>query len=190
MKCAYHPENDAVEICVRCGRAICANCLRTVGDSYYCVSCVLAAEMAADRFDRTMSPPVTGRSGKLTAGGVLSIVGGSLNLLVLLGLVMLLLATTASSNSVAFWDYGATDLLILAVFLLLPLGLSLLSIIGGICALRQNKWGLALAGAICGTCGTLPLLAYGLPLVVLGILAIIFVAMSKDEFKSKKAFSL
>ena len=48
-------------------------------------------------------------------------------------------------------------------------------IVGGIFALRRRVWGLALAGAIC---------AFLVPAgFILGILAIIFVAMGKREFE-------
>jgi hypothetical protein len=50
--------------------------------------------------------------------------------------------------------------------------LAILEIVGGIFALRRKTWGLALAGSI----------AAALPVNILGILAIIFLAMSKDEF--------
>jgi hypothetical protein len=56
--------------------------------------------------------------------------------------------------------------------LLLVLGI--VAIIGGIFAIRRHAWGLALAGAICAL--------FPPQVVVLGILAIIFVALSKGEF--------
>ena len=49
-----------------------------------------------------------------------------------------------------------------------------LAIVGGIYALRRRIWGLALAGSICAL----------VPLVIPGILAIIFVSQSKSEFES------
>lgn len=51
--------------------------------------------------------------------------------------------------------------------------LGIIVIVGGIYALRRKVWGLALAGSICALVG---------PWFVLGILAIIFVAMGKSEF--------
>ena len=52
------------------------------------------------------------------------------------------------------------------------IGLGVVAIIGGVFALRRRRWGLALAGTICAIpCSS-----------VLGILAIIFVAMGKKEF--------
>ena len=52
--------------------------------------------------------------------------------------------------------------------------LGIVAIVGGVFSLRRRIWGLALAGAICSL--LLPTIA------LLGILAIIFVAMSKKEF--------
>jgi len=48
------------------------------------------------------------------------------------------------------------------------------AIVGGVYALRRRMWGLALAGSICALVG---------PRAVLGILAIIFVALGKSEFE-------
>jgi hypothetical protein len=50
----------------------------------------------------------------------------------------------------------------------------IIAIVGGIYALRRKIWGLALAGSICALIG---------PWFILGILAIIFVALGKGEFK-------
>ncbi|MFC1907251.1 hypothetical protein ACFLW8_04115 [Chloroflexota bacterium] len=51
----------------------------------------------------------------------------------------------------------------------------ILAIVGGIYALRRKMWGLALAGSICTT--------LSLYTFYLGIIAIIFTAWSKNEFK-------
>jgi hypothetical protein len=52
--------------------------------------------------------------------------------------------------------------------------LGTVALVGGICALQRRRWALALAG---GICALVPLAT------LLGILAIVFVAMSRDEFK-------
>jgi hypothetical protein len=49
----------------------------------------------------------------------------------------------------------------------------ILPIIGGVYALQRKKWGLALAGSIVVIFGS----------SIMGILATIFLAMSKDEFE-------
>jgi len=57
----------------------------------------------------------------------------------------------------------------MAVFFVI---VGILGIVGGILALRKRHWGLALAAAIAGTFSFFPC----------GIAAIVFTAMSKDEF--------
>jgi len=52
------------------------------------------------------------------------------------------------------------------------LALGIIALIGGIVTLKRKTWGFALAGAICAL----------FPIVPLGILAIIFVAMGRKEF--------
>ena len=53
--------------------------------------------------------------------------------------------------------------------------LGIIAIVGGVSAMRRKSFGLSLAGAICG----LPS-----PFWILAILAVIFVAMGKREFRS------
>jgi len=59
----------------------------------------------------------------------------------------------------------------------LPFGLCLegiVALVGGVFALKRRAWGMALAGAICSMS------------FLLGIPALVFLAMSKDEFKVTK----
>ena len=58
--------------------------------------------------------------------------------------------------------------------------LGILALIGGIHALRRRLWGLALSGAICAA-ALFP--HVGRTALVLGVPAIIFVTLSKKEFK-------
>ena len=58
------------------------------------------------------------------------------------------------------------------LFLMCSGVLGIVAIIGGISAIRRKSFGLALAGAICA-----------LPSVILGILAVILVALGKREFR-------
>jgi hypothetical protein len=101
-----------------------------------------------------------------TVAGILSIVAGAVELLGGIGL------SAASTVLRPFW--GMPGWLGAGIgFPLIALGI--VAIIGGIYSLKRMVWGLALAGAIC---------ALLLPHVtVLGILAIIFIAVSKREFK-------
>jgi hypothetical protein len=52
--------------------------------------------------------------------------------------------------------------------------LGIVAVVGGISAIRRKRFGLSLAGAICA-----------LPSVFLGILAVIFVALGKREFRGE-----
>jgi hypothetical protein len=123
------------------------------------------------------------RSGLLTAGGILSIIGGAFE--VIGGVIMVVL------------PMGIRILLRLALLPLHPGGwleriipvipfwsiivgvplivLGIIAIVGGISALRRENFGLSLAGAICA-----------LPTKILGVLAIIFVSLSKKEFEAGK----
>ena len=57
------------------------------------------------------------------------------------------------------------------LFLMCSGVLDIVAIIGGISAIKRKRFGLSLAGAVCA-----------LPSVILGILAVIFVALGKREF--------
>jgi hypothetical protein len=123
------------------------------------------------------------RSGVLTAGGVLSIVGGALQIIG--GLVIAVIATGIGLLlrlvPIPFppgIDGG--DVVPFVPFWLIVVGVPLLAlgmvaIVGGVSAIRRGSFGLSLAGAICA-----------LPSVILGILAVIFVSVSKGEFGTKE----
>jgi hypothetical protein len=36
MKCAYHPDRDAVGACVNCGKLVCSECRTILGEKIYC----------------------------------------------------------------------------------------------------------------------------------------------------------
>ena len=40
MKCAVHPDADAVGYCRNCGKAMCSVCVRPVRDVLYCEDCL------------------------------------------------------------------------------------------------------------------------------------------------------
>lgn len=114
------------------------------------------------------------KSWKPTTAGVLSIVAGGLTLLVLLALLAFFPATAVGSHMHPYmpgWPIGVGYVMILIA---LPLSLcAAVAIVGGIFALKRRLWGLALAGAICAVFS---------PASVLGILAVIFVALGRSEF--------
>jgi hypothetical protein len=123
------------------------------------------------------------RGGLLTAGGILSIIGGASE--VIGGLIMVVLTmSTRILLRLALLPFHPGDwferiipviptwLIIVGVPLLV---LGIIAIVGGVSALRRKDFGLSLAGAICA-----------LPSHILGILAIIFVSLSKKEFEAKE----
>ncbi len=110
-----------------------------------------------------------------TVAGILNIVSGAFGLvggLLLIGLGIL------GGTSIGFSGVGVNDISFVPLFffgiIALPLIiLSILAIVGGIYALQRKIWGLALAGSISATLFS----------QLLGIPAIIFIALSKNEFE-------
>ena len=119
------------------------------------------------------------RGGFLTAGGILSILGGTLEVIgggiivVLTTSIRMLLRLVLLQSQPGGWFESIipdipTWLLIVGVPLIV---LGILAIIGGVSAVRRKSFGLSLAGAICT-----------LPSVILGILAVIFVSLGRRAF--------
>ena len=100
---------------------------------------------------------------KPTIGGILAIIAGALE--VIFG--------TLGATGISFVA-GFVGLGWLSVILAPLIVFGIIAIVGGIYALQRKIWGLALAGSICALIG---------PWFILGILAIIFVALGKGEFK-------
>ncbi|HXZ95259.1 MAG TPA: hypothetical protein VEG28_05040 [Dehalococcoidia bacterium] len=123
------------------------------------------------------------RSGLLTAGGILSIIGGAFEviggviMIVLpMGIRILLRLALLPLHPGGWWERIIPVLPTWLIILGVPfLVLGIVAIVGGISALRRESFGLSLAGAICA-----------LPSHILGILAIIFVSLSKKEFEAEK----
>jgi len=110
---------------------------------------------------------------KPTTAGILSIICGAWGLII--GLVIALLGGSAA------W-YAGVPFFVPRLLGLIGVPLVVLgavAVVGGIYAVRRRLWGLALAGAICAL--LIP------PQLILGILAIIFVILGKDEFEPKQA---
>jgi len=119
------------------------------------------------------------RIGFLSAGGVLSIVAGAFE--VNGGGIML--ASAKLGIQFRLWDFALypgiwfehiipvdSPWFIIMGGLLVVLGI--IAIVGGIWALRRRSFGLSLAGAVCV-----------LPLGILGIVAIVCIALAKREFE-------
>lgn len=101
------------------------------------------------------------KTGSPIAGGVLSIVAGAIHIFGFLGCMIALIYVPAHVGII---------LGIVGGYLLIT---GILPIIGGIYALQRKKWELALAGSIIAILGSL----------ILGVLATIFIAISRDEFE-------
>ena len=143
------------------------------------------------------------RSGLLTPGGILSIVGGALEVVgggIMVGLVianraLLRLAPPGTYAGIRSSLFGDVDLIWLINVGVPILALGIVAIIGGVSAVRRKIFSLSLAGAICALpsvisglylAGAIGAAAIGaLTSLILGILAVIFVALGKKEFGAK-----
>jgi hypothetical protein len=111
------------------------------------------------------------------AAGVLCIAAGAMGLIAIAFLITFGATFGAEIarevlKSVGFWQSGVP--LTIIGFVSIPLIIiNAIAIIGGIYALQRKTWGLALTGAICAI----------IPAQVLGIIAVVFTAVSKKEFK-------
>jgi len=130
-------------------------------------------------------------SGLLTAGGILSIIGGALEVIGGGTMVGLTIANIEVLKLVPPSTYPGIIYSISAGVSIFALGI--VAIIGGVSAMRRKIFGLSLAGAIC--CALPSSVSLGLSLVgvvwamawlILGILAIIFISLSKKEFEVEK----
>jgi len=117
-----------------------------------------------------------GKTWIATTAGILDIVAGSFRLIIILfiALVMAVFVVLMRGDTACFQQFPiaitASVLIVMALFSLI---ISILSILGGIYALRRKNWGIALAGSIAAFFCSFPL----------GVAAIIFTALSKSEFK-------
>lgn len=109
-------------------------------------------------------PPAVKPTSLPVVAGILCIIAGGTEL-------MVGLAISAWGAVVTFFIAGLGGVVGIPLIMV-----GLVAIIGGIYALRRRGWGMALAGAICAL-----FIPYGGS--ILGILAIIFVAISKPEFR-------
>jgi len=143
-----------------------------------------------------MASSGSNRSGLLTAGGILSIVGGAFEASGGAVLVGLTIATRELLTRVSPYPYPGIIWPISAGVFIFAMGI--VAIIGGVSAMRGKKFGLSLAGAICcalpsvinGIMNIFGLSLAGfiwvLPGLILGIPAIIFISLSKKEFEVEK----
>ena len=105
---------------------------------------------------------------KPIAGGICSIVAGGWGVLV--GGVFSVLGLGGAT----VLEMPRNGLFVLAAIGWPALVLGLLAIVGGVLAVQRRRWGLALGGAICAL--LIP------PPFIVGILAVVFIALSREEF--------
>lgn len=156
MKCAYHPEAEAVGTCVNCSMPVCSACGIPVESKTYCQPCVNEA------FTRHTAKP----------GGILGVIAG----VIALFFGMLLTGYGLSRGDRPEWAWGEhvgpSANWVQAGYGISLMGLGLLAIVGSRCALVRKHFWLAIAGGICA--------ALAMPL--LGIPALILIALSRNEF--------
>ncbi|MFC1995073.1 hypothetical protein ACFLVK_01540 [Chloroflexota bacterium] len=123
------------------------------------------------------------RTWKPTTAGILNIISGVLSLLgavaTIIGIVVIIFFDRAPFLADMWRDLSPIGIglnfliVILVIIAILSAVLGVLPLLGGIFALQRRRWGWALTGSIAAIFGS----------TILGILATIFTAMSKDEFE-------
>lgn len=112
-------------------------------------------------------------SWKPTVAGILEIVAGALQII---GGLSVVLVAGLFAGGMGLGDIpGAFFLVPLPLIGAIGIPLILLgvvSLIGGISALQRKRWGMALAGGICALLFS----------TLVGVLSIVFVVLSRDEF--------
>ena len=122
------------------------------------------------------------RGGLLSAGGILSIIVGVVELVVGGLLTASVLLTTGDwelklpdipgLGSFDVITFDSTPVLIVGIVLLV---LGIWAVVGGISALKRFSFGMAVTGALCAF----------LPVNMLGLLALIFVSLGSSEFRTE-----
>lgn len=107
--------------------------------------------------------------------GILSIVHAVLGFFVLFGLIIAIIAVPIQITTYPdhMWEYDYVPLVVLWSIAIPCAIISILSMVGGIFAILRRNWGLALAGSI----------ATLIPTLILGVPAVILIALSKNEFE-------
>ena len=139
----------------------------------------------------------------LTAGGILCIAGGTFAVICV---VLAVDRCIAIIECLSVWDtlrcgsYAHAIRLLITVASIFALGI--VTIVGGVSAMRRKKFGLSLAGAICFALTSpvafnesfsesffskslLAELVWAWGWMITGILAVIFVVLGKREFRAK-----
>ena len=107
---------------------------------------------------------------KATTAGILSIIAGTWG--VMAGVILTVITSAYPPAWILLTPFQTV---ILNRLCPVAAALGLVAILGGVLAVRRRRWGLALAGAICAA--MIP------PPFFLGALAVILVAVGRDEFE-------
>ena len=118
------------------------------------------------------------QSRRLKIAGLLLIIMGSIGILVTL-LLTLILWAVAEGLAVGFGNPANVSPLIMWLFGLIAAIPGMISVLGGVSAWQKRRWKLALAGAICAF----------LYFNVLGVPALVFLILGKNEFGKKGALN-
>ncbi|MBT3362373.1 MAG: zinc ribbon domain-containing protein [Chloroflexi bacterium] len=151
------------------GNAFCIRCGAPMSGHVYPTNAYPAREGQA------LQTSLPNRNGLLTAGAVLLFVSGGIGLLFSIGVILL---ASLFMTDITYGYTSAVDIVYLIMGLVV-LVLSVLAILGGIKTLQRSSFGWALAGSICGIIATWWML--GIP----GIIACVFIAISKKEFDAQ-----
>ena len=166
--------------CRNCGKELeggpefCMNCgVKPLSGTGFCPNCGTQTTAMTEICPKC-GARVAGKAAT-TGGAWMPLTAGILELIIgIPGLIVGLIAVAVGSF-LTFFVAGLGGLIGAPIVVL-----SIVAIIGGVFAIRKRVWGLALAGAICGFIVGLPLVA---PAILLGIPAIIFVALGKRQFE-------
>jgi hypothetical protein len=161
MKCATHPDVDAVGVCVNCGRAVCSTCRTVVGGKTSCPACATSVSDVVKR--KPTAKPI--------AGGILGIIAG------VLGLVLGVILIAGGSATDYYWesvDWSAVGLGIAALVF------GILAIIGSSFAVARKNFTISAIGGVCALLTMWPL----------GIPALILIVISHGEFQPASASSI
>lgn len=177
----------------------CRNCGKELtGSPEFCMNCG-ARPMAGTSFCPGCGAPTTPMTeictkcgakvrGKATAAGSawMPLTAGILDLLVavpslVLGIICAAFGGALAGMASRFGAWLHVPIGLLGALVCGPIvALSVIAIVGGVFAIKNRAWGFALAAAICACIvGLVPLV----PGLVLGIPAIVFTVLGKEQFK-------
>mgnify|MGYP001100520232 CR=1 FL=1 len=137
-----------------------------MGGAVFCPNCGASTTPLTEicvKCGARLAKTIDGKTWKPTTAGILCIIAGTIG--VISGIRVAVLGGIIGAFFGMAW---------LGTFGIPLIILGIVALVGGIYALRRKIWGLALAGSISALVG---------PWFILGILAIIFVALGRGEFE-------